>query len=77
MFGNGPVDRGSIRGRVIPKTQKWYLMHPCLTLQIIRYVSMVSGTIMGNEYRPLPHLGVVAIEKGAFGLRLANSYGFD
>ena len=30
-------DRGSIPGRVIPKTQKWYLMPPCLTFSIIRY----------------------------------------
>ena len=27
---------GSIPGRVIPKTQKWYLMPPCLKLSIIR-----------------------------------------
>ena len=26
MFTNGPRDRSSISGRVIPKTQKWYLM---------------------------------------------------
>ena len=29
--------RGSIPDIVIPKTQKWYLMPPCLTLSIIRY----------------------------------------
>ena len=29
VFANGPGDRGSILGRVIPKTQKWYLMPPC------------------------------------------------
>ena len=34
---------------------------------IIKYVSRVSGTIQGMEYRPPLHLGVVAIEKGAFG----------
>ena len=37
VFANGPGDLGSIPGRVIPKTQKWYLMPPCLTLSIIRY----------------------------------------
>ena len=33
---NGPGDRGSIPGRVIPKTLKWYMMPPCLILSIIR-----------------------------------------
>ena len=32
LFGNGPGDLGSILGRVIPKTQKWYLMLPSLAL---------------------------------------------
>ena len=38
VFTNGLVDRGSIPGRVIPKTKKkkWYLISPCLTLSIIR-----------------------------------------
>ena len=45
VFTNGPEDRGSIPGRVIPKTQKCYLMPPCLTGSIIRYVSRVK---LGN-----------------------------
>ena len=36
VFANGPGDWGSISGRVIPKTQKWYLIPPWLTLNIIR-----------------------------------------
>ena len=44
-----PGDQGSIPGRVIPKTQKWYLMLPYLTLSIIRY-----------ESRSNPRNGVVA-----------------
>ena len=37
MFANGLGDRGSIPGRVTPKTfKKWYLMPPCLALSIIR-----------------------------------------
>ena len=36
VFTNGPGDRGTILGRVIPKTQKRSLMLPCLTLTIIR-----------------------------------------
>ena len=42
VFANGPGDQGSIPGRVIPKTQKWYLMPSCLTLTIIRYGSRVK-----------------------------------
>ena len=34
VFGNGPGDQDSILDRVIFKTQKWYLMPPCLTLSI-------------------------------------------
>ena len=37
VFANGTGVRGSIPGRVISKTQKWFLMPPCLTLSIIRY----------------------------------------
>ena len=36
MLANGLADRGSIPGRVIPKTQKFYLIPPCLTLGTIR-----------------------------------------
>ena len=35
VFASDLADRGSISIRVIPKTQKWYLMPPCLTLSII------------------------------------------
>ena len=37
-----PGDQGSIPGPVIPKTKKWYLMSPSLTLSIIRYGSRVK-----------------------------------
>ena len=36
VFASGPRDQSSIPGRVIPKTQKWYLIPPCLTLSFIR-----------------------------------------
>ena len=36
VFTSCRGDQGSIPGRVIPKTQKWYFMPPCLTLSIIR-----------------------------------------
>ena len=56
MFANGPGDQGSIPGRVIPKTQKkkkkkkkkWYLISPCLTLNIIRHVSRVKWSNPGK-----------------------------
>ena len=48
VFTNGQGDRGSIPCRVIPKTQKWYLIHPCLTLSIIRYVSRVKWSTPGK-----------------------------
>ena len=68
VFANGPGDLGSIPGRVIPKTQKMDLMLSCLTLSIIRYVSTVKWSNPGNGLAPPLHLGVVAIEKGTFGL---------
>ena len=33
---NSPGYRGSIPGQVIPKTKKWYLMPPWLTLSTTR-----------------------------------------
>ena len=44
VFTNGPRDRGSIVGRVIPKTKKWYLMLPCISPSIILYKAWVSGS---------------------------------
>ena len=66
VFASGPGDRGSIPGRVIPKTQKWYLITPCLTHSIIRYVSRVNVAILGKEDPPNLHSSVVAIGKGSF-----------
>ncbi len=54
VFANGPGDLGSIPGRVIPKTQKWYLMPPCLTLSNIRYVSRVKWSNPGKGVAPSP-----------------------
>ena len=67
VFANGLGDRSSIPGQVIPKIQKWYLMPPCLTLSIIRYGSRVKWSNPEKGVAPPLHLGVVAIEKGAFG----------
>ena len=43
VFANSPGDRGSIS-----KTQKWYLMRPCLTLSIIRYVLKLKWSNPGE-----------------------------
>ena len=47
-----PRYRGSISGRVIPKTQKWYLMPPCLTINIIRYRSRIMLINPEKEVAP-------------------------
>ena len=68
VFANGPGDRGSIPGRVIPKTKKMVLDSALLNTQ--HYKVMIKGKVEQSRGRSsaLPlHLGVVAIEKGAFG----------
>ena len=47
--------------------KKWYLMSPCLILRIIRRRSRVKWSNPGKGVSPSLHLGVVAIEKRAFG----------
>ena len=56
VFANGPGDLGSIAGQVIPKTLKMVLDTYLLNTQHYK-VHKSNGAI----------LGVVAIEKGAFG----------
>ena len=48
------------------RLKKWYLMPACLTLNIIRYGSRVKWSNLWKGVAPPIHLGVVAIEKGAF-----------
>ena len=60
LFLDGPIDRGSILGRVIPKTQKMVLNAALLNT---RQYQGQSGAIQGKEWRPLLHFGEVAIEK--------------
>ena len=54
VFAIRPGDLGLFPGRVIPKTQKWYLMPPCLTLGIIRYGSRVKWSNPGKGVAPSP-----------------------
>ena len=48
------------------RLKKWYMMSPCLTLSVIRYVSRVKWSNPRKGVVPHQHLDVVAIEKGAF-----------
>ena len=45
---------------------KWYLIPPCLTLSNIKYVTRIKWSNDGKGVAPHQHLGVVAIEMGAF-----------
>ena len=64
VFANGPVDQGPIAGRVIAKTQKWYLMPPFLTLSIIRYGDMNSKMEQFRERNcTLPYASVQQLLK--------------
>ena len=67
MFANGPGDRDSIPGRVIPKTQKMVLNAALLNTQHYKEGSRVKWSNPGNGVAPPLHLDVVVIEKGAFG----------
>ena len=60
-------ERGSIPGRIIPKTKKWYLIQPCLTLSSIRWESSLKRSNPGNGVSPSPTPHVTVIENGAFG----------
>ena len=54
VFANGPGNRSSIPGRVIPKTQKWYLIPPCLAFSTIRWGSRVKWSNPGKGVAPSP-----------------------
>ena len=54
VFANGRGDLGSIPSCIIPKTLKWYLIPPCLTLSNIRYVSRVKRSNQGKGVASSP-----------------------
>ena len=64
VFANSPGDLGSIPGRVIPKTQNMVLDASLLNTQ--HYKVRIIGKVEQSRERSSA-LGVVAIEKGAFG----------
>ena len=67
VFSNGPINWGSIPGRVIPKAQKMVLDAALLNTQ--HYEVRIKGKVgQSKEWSSTPlHLGLVAIEKGVFG----------
>ena len=73
MFGNGPRDEGSIPGRVIPKTQTWYLIPPILTLSNIKYVSRIKYINLGKGIAPSSTPRCCSDGKGS--LRVTLDYG--
>ena len=73
MFANGLGDLGSIPGRVIPKTQKWYFIPLYLTLSDIRYVSRVKWSNPGKGVAPSPTPQYSSYWKGR--LLVALDYG--
>ena len=54
VFTKGLGGWGSIPDRVIPKTQKRYLVPPCLAFSIVRYRSRVKWSNPGKEVAPSP-----------------------
>ena len=77
MFANGLGDLGWIPGRIVPKTFKMVLDTSLLNTQ--RYKVRIKNKMEQSRERSsvLPlHLGVVAIEKGAFWLLLTTVANF-
>ena len=64
VFANDPGDRGSIPGRVIPKTLKNVLDTSLLNTQ--QYKVRIKGEVEQSRERSNALPGLVAIEKGAF-----------
>ena len=73
VFAKGPGDWDSVPDRVISKTQKWYLMPPCLTLSIIRYWSRVKWGNPGKGVVPFPTPRCSGYWKGS--LRVSHDLG--
>ena len=70
VFAKDPGDRGSIPGRIIPKTQKFYWMPPSLRLTIVRYGSRIMWRNPGKNVAPASTPRCSSYWKGS--LRVAN-----
>ena len=73
VFVNGSGDLASIPGRVIPKTQKLYLMPPCFALSIISYGSRVKWNNPRDGVAPCPTPSCCSYRK--VNLRVTLDYG--
>ena len=67
VFASGLGGQGSIRGQVIRKIKKSYLMPLCLTLRPYKEEIEGKWSYPGKGLSPCQHFSTVAIEKGAFG----------
>ena len=72
VFAKGSKTEVQSQVESYQRLKKHYLILPCLTLSIIRYESKVKWSNPGKEWHPSLHLGVVAIEKGAFKSQLRS-----
>ena len=73
VFAKGLGDWDSIPGRVISKTQKWFLIPICLTLSIIKYGSRVKWINPAEGVLPSPTPRWCNYWKGS--LQVAFNYG--
>ena len=71
---DGPGDLGWNPARVIPKTQKWYLMPPCLTLSIIRYGTRIKWSNPGKGVAPSTTPWCSSYRNGSLQVTLANGH---
>ena len=70
VLANGLGNRGSILGWIIPETQKWYLILPCLTLSIIKYRSRVKWSNPEEGVVPSPTTQCSSYWKGSLQVNL-------
>ena len=73
VFTNGLGDLGSIPNVSYKRILKWYLIPPCLTLSIIRYVSRVKWSNPGKGVAPSPTSWCSSYWKGS--LLVTLNYG--
>ena len=72
-FANGLGGWGPNPGRVMPKTQKWYLIPPCFRLSIIRYGTRVKWINPRKGVAPFLTPWYCIYRKGS--LRVTLDYG--
>ena len=56
VFVSGPGDGVQSQVKSYQRLSKWYLVPPCLTLNIIRYISRVKWSNPGKGVVPFPSL---------------------